>query len=170
MNEYEKQAIDFAQKVGLQMTAIYTGHRARFGKHITAVYHVTLTRNHRSYSFDFSTSINDSWQHFKKPTKILSGFPLSIDIDKFFDSDVCRLEKFQHKVFVVRRAQKVPRLYDILAGITKSDPGTFSDFCGDFGYDEDSRKAFETYLAVQKEWEGVQLLFGDVLDELQEIN
>lgn len=61
--------------------------------------------------------------------------------------------------------------YDVLACITKSDPGTFDDFCSEFGYDTDSRKAEQVYYAVVKEWRNVQRFFtADELTELQEIN
>ena len=63
-----------------------------------------------------------------------------------------------------------PTAYDILSCIQKYDPGTFSDFCGEFGYDEDSRKAEKVYKAVCKEWAGVERVFGDVIEELAEIN
>ena len=62
-----------------------------------------------------------------------------------------------------------PTLYDIFACLQKYDVGSFEDFCGEFGYDEDSRKAEKIYHAVCKEFEGVDRLFGDVIEELQEI-
>lgn len=63
-----------------------------------------------------------------------------------------------------------PTAYDVLACLTKYDPGTFDNFCSDFGYDTDSRKAEKTYFAIQKEYAGVVKIFGDVMEELQEIN
>lgn len=65
--------------------------------------------------------------------------------------------------------ETVPTPYDVLACLQKNDPGTFEDFCSDFGYDTDSRKAERMYKAVVKEWNGVKRLFGDVLERLQEI-
>lgn len=62
-----------------------------------------------------------------------------------------------------------PTAYDILSVLTKSEPGTFQQFCDDFGYDVDSISALATYKAVQKEWAGVVRVFGDVLNELAEI-
>jgi hypothetical protein len=68
-------------------------------------------------------------------------------------------------------AGKQPTPYDVLACLTKYDPGTFEDFCGEFGYDTDSRKAYKTYKAVKREWENVAILFNDEqLDMLREIN
>lgn len=65
---------------------------------------------------------------------------------------------------------KEPTMYDVLACLTKYDPGTFENFCSDFGYNTDSRSAERTYKAVCKEWQAVERLFGDILDELQEIS
>ena len=64
---------------------------------------------------------------------------------------------------------KEPAIYDILSCLVKSDPETFDNFCADFGYDIDSRKAEETYKAVCKEYKAVERLFGDIMEELQEI-
>lgn len=63
-----------------------------------------------------------------------------------------------------------PNAYDVLSCITKYDPGTFEDFCSDFGYDEDSRSAEKTYNAVCEEWENISLLFTyEEIEQLQEI-
>jgi len=64
---------------------------------------------------------------------------------------------------------KEPTMYDVLACLTKYDPESFEDFCGEYGYDEDSRKAYKTYLAVVKEYKAVERLFGDIIEELAEI-
>ena len=65
---------------------------------------------------------------------------------------------------------KEPTMYDVLPCLEKSDVGTFEDFCDEFGYDTDSRRAERTYNAVRKEYAAVERLFGDVMDELYEIN
>lgn len=62
-----------------------------------------------------------------------------------------------------------PTMYDVLACLTKCDPGDFEDFCASYGYDVDSRTAERMYKAVLKEWKAVDRLFNDVLEELQEI-
>jgi hypothetical protein len=54
--------------------------------------------------------------------------------------------------------------------LTKSDPETFEDFCDNFGYDTDSRKAEKVYRAVVREFEGMSRLFTEEeLEQLQEI-
>lgn len=62
-----------------------------------------------------------------------------------------------------------PTMYDILSCLTKYDPEPFDDFCTEFGYDINSRDSRKTYKAVYKEYEAVERLFGDIMDELQEI-
>lgn len=67
--------------------------------------------------------------------------------------------------------RKTPQPYDILACLTKYDPGKFENFCSDFGYNEDSRRAETVYHAVLKEWTKVQKFFTQAeLEAIQEIN
>jgi len=64
----------------------------------------------------------------------------------------------------------LPTEYDLLTCIQKYDVGSFRDFCGDFGYDEDSRKAYRTYLLVCAEYGKVINFFtSEELEQLQEI-
>jgi hypothetical protein len=63
-----------------------------------------------------------------------------------------------------------PIMYDILSCLQKYDVGSFEDFCSEFGYDTDSRTAERVYKAVCKEFEAVDRLFNDIIDEFQEIN
>ena len=64
-----------------------------------------------------------------------------------------------------------PDEYDVLTSLSKFDPGSFENFCSDFGYNTDSRKAERTYKAVKREWEAVKRVFGEgeCLDALREI-
>lgn len=69
----------------------------------------------------------------------------------------------------ISEGSKEPNLYDVLACLTKYDPYSFEDFCSEYGYDSDSRKAEKVYNAVCKEWVAVERLFGDCLDDLREV-
>lgn len=65
---------------------------------------------------------------------------------------------------------KVPNAYDVLSCLTKSDPGSFENFCGEFGYDGDSRKAESIYKAVCKEWKQVSSMWtAEEIEKMQEI-
>ena len=67
--------------------------------------------------------------------------------------------------------------YSVLACLTKYEvPVDTKDFANEFGYDYDpydnlkeARKIKKIHQAVQREYEHVKNMFGDVLDELREI-
>ena len=63
-----------------------------------------------------------------------------------------------------------PSIYDVLSCVQKCDPGNFEQFCWEYGYNSDSRKAEKLYESVVDEYENVVRMFGDVIDELCEIN
>jgi len=62
-----------------------------------------------------------------------------------------------------------PTMYDVLTCLTKYNPETFEHFCREYGYNFDSINALKTYKAVKREFKGVNRLFADVLEQLQEI-
>lgn len=149
MSEYTKQAKDFLKKCGAKMSITYKdtvynpwGMESRYaGCHKR--YTVRIDRNHKSFTFCFTDSIYNT-QNGKRPT-----------------------------------------CYDVLACLTKYEVGTYHDFCADFGYkpyDYDmfdcvrvngeyyNRKSWKTYNAVKREYNKVARIFGDVLEELAEIN
>ena len=102
--------------------------------------------------------------------------------DFYFDGDKEPRDIYQitlinklHK-FVFKFGQSIagqgtePTAYDVLACLTKYDPGTFDNFCGDYGYEIDSRKAFKIYKAVRREYKNLCLLFSEEqLEQLSEI-
>lgn len=66
--------------------------------------------------------------------------------------------------------KEVPTNYDILACLTKNEVGTFDDFCGNYGYSNDSKTAERIFKAVVKEWENVCRIWSDdEIELLQEI-
>lgn len=65
---------------------------------------------------------------------------------------------------------KVPTAHDVLSCLPKSDPGSFEDFCGEFGYNSDSRKHERIYKGVCEEWKHVSAMWtADEIEKLQEI-
>lgn len=142
------------------------------------IYDVTFKRGARSFTLKFGQSIINSgirigantdrhgarfvvndWQKYVKNGKfdriklILSGaVPYTLGT--------------RDKVFL----PVAPTAYDVLASLTKYDPGTYEDFCSDFGYNTDSHTAEKTYTAVCKEWIDVCRLWSDdEIEQMQEI-
>lgn len=60
-----------------------------------------------------------------------------------------------------------PTVYDVLACLTKWNPGSFEEFCADYGYDTDSINAKRIYDAVVQEWLQVSKMFNE--KELEEL-
>ncbi len=101
---------------------------------------------------------------------------------KYFNSDdhcryVFKLELSRNKksyTFTfgqsIAAGNRTPDMYTVLACLTKSDPEYFEDFCDSYGYPPDSTHSKKVYKSVLKEWNAVNKLFGDILDELCEIN
>lgn len=61
--------------------------------------------------------------------------------------------------------------YDVLACLTKYNPGSFGNFCSEYGYDDDSIKAKKTWEAVIEEFEKMESFFSrEELEQLQEVH
>lgn len=80
--------------------------------------------------------------------------------------------KFKFGQSINKSMKKItPTEYDVLACITKNDPGKLEDFCDEFGYDTDSISANKTYKLVCIEYEKVYNFFtSEEIELLQEIN
>ena len=130
------------------------------------LYEISLTSPLGSMVFDFWDSIRNA----EIKTMTLEEYAQK-RYRKLF-SDLPYTEKKQaKKEFAAEKNAAVPSVYDVLACLTKYDPGTFEDFCSEYGYSEDSRTAERIYFAVQKEYTQLARLFTpDEMDELAEIN
>jgi len=150
---YEKQAQDFLQSCGakLETKFLYHGQYFESDKDTRDVYEVIVSRPGKSiWSFKFGQSIaNSSKERKRKHAELWNQ-------GKWSES-----KKYS--------GQKHPTAYDILACLQKNDIGTFEQFCGNFGYSTDSRSAERLYFEVQKEVQNCLIMFGDVIDQLQEI-
>ena len=172
--EYRQQAIDFLQSTNTEFKAEFLRNGKHFAddKEVRDIYKITLKRGPRFYTFNFGQSIMRS-QYYQDPIKertyTLNGgcrtgnYKIS-DIDKYKNS-------FSHGNGLKLVKGQPPAPYEVLSCLTKYDPGTFEDFCCEFGYDTDSKKAEKTYNAVREEWLNVTRLFTDEeINRLAEIN
>lgn len=169
MNEYIKQATEFLQKAHAEMKIEYVGisaNREWKEKEKRCLYEVTLTSPRGSMNFDFWDSIRNA----EIKTMTLESYAEKRYRAPF--SVLTQEEKTKaNKELAAKKKAAVPSVYDVLACLSKCDPGTFEDFCSDFGYDDDSRTAERVYFAVQKEYTQLTRIFTPgQMEELAEIN
>jgi hypothetical protein len=182
MNEYEQQANDFANHIGLSMTATYVGHHVppfeTRKNWFTAQHLVTLSRGSQSMQLNFYSSLNDSWtmlgtlaspRSIKRQPFDLRLYEHVVTAPKEAHFGRVKVGQKYYDHIIFKPCSKPPTLYDVLACLTKYEPGSFEDFCFDYGYDTDSRRAYSTYEAVQNEFSGVRRVFAGHLEQLQEI-
>lgn len=169
MNECTKQALDFLKKAKATCTIEFGGctiNRDWEEKEYRNFYNVTISSPRGSMSFVFWDSIHNTE---------ISKMTHSEYAEKRFR---CQYEYLTHsnkakarRELKEKKATAKPTEYDILACLTKYDPGTFEEFCWEFGYDEDSKTADRIYIAVIKEYKQLERIFTtEQMEELREIN
>lgn len=168
MNEYTKQAQDFLQKANATISIDLVGLAINKEWKETAprnLYNVTLTSPKGSMTFDFWDSLhNTEISRMTLDEYTAKRYRCKADALRYSERVTASRELKQKK------EEARPTVYDVLACMTKYDPGTFEDFCNEFGYDEDSRTAERIYFAVQKEYSQLSRLFSaDQMEELAEI-
>ena len=184
--DYEAQGAEFLHRTKTELKVEFLKHGRHFeeDKEDRDIYKITLTRGERSFSLNFGQSIKCSgvwtaYRHIKGAERIHST---SKNISLFNEDALKTVNKLnktgRESKRVFARESNIgknpdfakPSAYDVLTCLTKSDPGSFEDFCGDFGYDEDSRKAEKTYKAVREEFLNIERLFScNEIEELQYI-
>ncbi len=171
MNKYDTQALEFLKQTNTKFEVKYlrTGKYFNDDKYERDIYQITLTRGTRKYSFDFGQSINCSGVFIAKP---YSKIYLTNTVGKICFTDqefnklpsICKMECIKNPNF------KQPTAYDVLTCVQKYDPGTFENFCSEFGYDTDSRKSEKLYKAIVNEYQNIAMLYNDnEIEMLQEI-
>lgn len=194
LNEYDKQAQDFLDAASVTFSAVLIGDDCpRFcedavkgidlgkvntyprkthihGKH----YRCTFTRRGSSPSMpanytlaiDFWNSYNDEEFNFCMANKYNNAVPDALFLKHGFRAGAMGW----WNTTKTGKTKRVPRPYDVISCLTQSDPGTFDDFCSEFGYDSDSRRAFAVWEAVLGEWRRVQGFFTAAeIEKVQEI-
>ena len=167
-NEYTKQAEKFLQdatatmKIELQGRAIDTMWKE---KQLRNLYAVTITTPRGSYTFDFFDSLYNT-----ELTQMTVQEYARKNLRRRWE-DMTYSEKNKASAELAQKQKEArPNCYDVLACLTKYDPGTFEDFCAECGYDEDSRTAERIYIAAQNEFANLKRIFDpEQLKAMQEI-
>lgn len=167
-NEYTKQAEKFLQDAGATMKIDFQGRAINTmwkEKQLRNLYAVTITTPRGSYTFNFWDSFHNTEITLMNEAKYAREcLRRNWKYMTYFEQCKVRTE--------LARKQKEarPNCYDVLACLTKYDPGTFEDFCAEYGYDEDSRTAERVYIAVQNEFANLKRIFyPEQLEAMQEI-
>ena len=176
LTEYDKQAQEFTERTGLIIHKSYCGHYKRFEDaiHISAQWRIGFFREGKTgFWFNYSDSVHNSFSkseaHRLQRKPLSSGDYRYLVVKEILETGATK-ENRSGLPFTLHYEKNPPTDYDILACLTKYDPGTFEDFCGDFGCDTDSRKAEQTYFAVQKEYQNLRGMFTEPeLENMAEI-
>jgi hypothetical protein len=132
----------------------------------TSTYQQQATDFLNKYGISMSAKFVDHKPYFAEDNESRDVFRITFTRDKSKFS----LTFGQSIVNSTGDGSNVPTAYDVLACIQKNDPGSFENFCADFGYDSDSRKSERTYRLVLKQWEKVEAFFSqEEIEALQEI-
>jgi len=170
LTSYDVQAKEFLTKTGVEFKCEFLRNGKHFedDKDFRDVYKITIKRGNRSFDFDFGQSIMNS-QYYKDSindrTYTLNG---GCRTGRYSINDINKYMKGGQKLTLIKGIE--PSEYGVLSCLQKYDVGTFENFCADFGYDVDSRKAEKIYKAVCEEYKNLCTIFSDVeIEELREI-
>lgn len=133
---------------------------------------VSFSVNSKSESFEYCTGTG----HRVAPNKTTNKMPLKekAELDKHrVLAGLDRASWVNGNGFKANHWVVAPTaagvLYSLLSDMTCGS-GTFEDFCGNLGYDEDSRKAHDIYLACQKSGSQLRKVFTrEQIEQLQEL-
>ncbi len=153
--DYQEQADEFLKKTGTEFKAEKVGTDFFFDddKEKRDIYRITLRRGEKKYSFRFGQSLNHS-----STNRIIE------------ELDRQGYSHFSLKMRAARALVRPPTAYDVLAAITKNDPGTLDNFADEYGYREvKPSRLNKIYASVVEEWENVNTMFHDVMDQLKEV-
>ena len=175
---YEQKAIDFLNSTDTTIEIVFDKNDYHFtwDKDKRDIYNATIKRGNRKFSFKFGNSLNDSGFYYTKVKQKTDLDRKFLDKKLFNDLGLYIKNKIDWSFLNNGKSDfihypKEPTAYGVLACLQKYDVGTFENFCGDFGYDEDSRTAEKTYKAVVKEFDNVCKIWTDEeIEQLQEIN
>lgn len=166
---YEQQANDFLAKNNATFSSKFVKHGLYFDddKEGRDIYEITLTCNQRSYTFTFGNSIHNSGQYILLDHLLIKKYGKRV----VSAAEYSKMSPHDKKETRPNKNYSQPSAYSVLSCLTKNDPGSFDDFCSEFGYDTDSKKADKVYQSIFNEYNNLCRLFTEnQLEELREIN
>lgn len=167
MTDYNKQAEDFLSSTNTIINIEFIKNDYHFldDKEKRDIYTITIERLGREISFNFGNSILNSGKYifYSKDGKITSN-----DRQELVKQ---ARRQYGYGGIETNKDFKEPNAYDILATITKHDPEDLENFCSEFDFNEDSRKAEKLYHAVKDEYMKICSIWNEKeLERLRDIN
>lgn len=158
-NEYQEQVLEFLRKANATMKIEVVGpdYPNWDEDHMHLRHSVTLTTPKGSYTFSFwgSRLQAELWDTPSALEK-LARKTFGLHYEDLTNSEKAKVRKIMRE----RREEFKTKEYDVLACLTKYDPGTHEEFCANSCYDPDSIRGVKTYLAVQKEYHELSRIFA----------
>lgn len=159
LSQIDTAVHNYISSIGVDYYIVYNGEIVNDGN-TTDKFFVIFTKNDISASFDFyqGTHYREIHKNRAKLDKYIRTF------NELILQQVSYRTKNSDIVFVPTSATILCSL------LLDSEAGqcTFFEFCQDFGYDEDSRKALDTYLACQSTDKQLNTIFKrDEISHLQ---
>ena len=152
LSKIDKDVQAFLDTIAVKYSAAYVGQTA-WHNTTTDKFTVSFTRNNTVSTFDFYQGIG----HREKRKDKLINLEYTEAFRKLIDQPVkYPIDGDSVFVFVPTSASV---LYSLLSD-SESGQCTFHEFCEDLGYNEDSRKALDTYLACQNTGKQLNTIFN----------
>lgn len=168
MNEYEQQALDFLKSSNATIDIKLVGRTRNKNwneKELRNLYDFTIKTPRGEMTGEFWDSIHDTEIYYMTKEEYAKK-RFRCEFRYLTPGDQNKV----HKELKEKKAKAVPTTYSILSCLTTYNPGTFKDFCIDFGYSDDSISALKIYHAVQEEWNNLCRIFTlEQLEQLAEI-
>lgn len=162
---YEQKTLRFLEKtntevkiepIGLVINKDWKENKPRMA------YEITLFNSKGSYTFVFYDSFKNSEIFNMDLIKFLK---LEYDC-RPEDMDLYNRRVAQKELLKLKQSAK-PNEYEVLYCLNKINPGTFKQFCLEYGYDEDSISARNIYIGMIEEYKNLQKLFTE--EQLNEL-
>jgi len=163
-SKYDIEAESFIKATGITIDKVYDGHRKHFDGDTgrRSWWNIMIIApGRKSFSYGFGQSIQDSYKAVSR-----EGARLMRANCCYADPSCGPLPSS------IRETKKAPSDYSLLACISSNSyqSETFEDFCFNFSYDTDSRKALDTYLACEKVASDINRFFtAEEIEILREI-
>jgi hypothetical protein len=151
--EQDKLVAEYLLQRGIKSYSVFYAGKFNDGSWNADLWRITFTANNgKTFSTDFKTGLG----HRIEQTNFSS---FSVNDRKYITEvkTITGMDNVTHKTGEFGKQNELRAvaptqasvLYCLLSDMQSAEYG-YVDFCSNFGYDEDSRKALETYLACEK--------------------